>query len=174
MNFVENQIFQFAWVVNSLERSIEKWVQIHNIGPFYVIKRMPLRSVIYRGVPSSLEFGVAVAQHGPNQIELIQPLTNSPSAYREKFAVGQEGFHHVAIPTTDINKCLNGYRQQGFEVVNECIAESGARFGYVDTSLAFGYMLEVVELAESFKALSQMISDGSSNWNGEKPIRVIG
>ena len=69
--------FQNAWVVDDLETACNAWVTELGVGPFFITEYAPsaFDSVTYRGAPSELAMRIGIAQAGPLQIELIQPLS---------------------------------------------------------------------------------------------------
>ena len=74
-NPLQREFFQNAWVVDDLSAAIDQWVTKLGVGPFFVTEyRDVFSDVVYRGVPGLLNMKVALAQNGPIQIELIEPL----------------------------------------------------------------------------------------------------
>ena len=79
-NPLQREFFQNAWVVDDLSAAIDQWVTKLGVGPFFVTEyRDVFSDVVYRGVPGLLNMKVALAQNGPVQIELIEPIS-TPSA----------------------------------------------------------------------------------------------
>ena len=79
-----------------------KWVNEMGVGPFY-LNEYPngtFSKVTYRGELAELSMKVAIAQAGPIQIELIEPMTET-CAYRDSVPKGKEGFHHMCVWTLD-------------------------------------------------------------------------
>jgi hypothetical protein len=134
---------------------------------------MELASAVYRGKETSLKFGVALAQAGSVQIELICQKDDNPSAFKDLYAGGREGFHHMGVFTRDYEKDVLYYRNQGFSLASECTAVSGGKFAYVDTSSLFGVMIEIVEESERLKGLYKIVADAAVGWSGKDPIRVL-
>jgi len=95
------QIIQYAWVVPDLAEAARRWHATTGIGPFLVNRDLKLDEPRYRGQPSITRFSTAVAQHGDVQIELVEQLDDSRSAYRDTVAAGTAGFHHIAFIATD-------------------------------------------------------------------------
>ena len=91
------QIIQYAWVVPDLATAARRWHATTGIGPFLVNRDLRLDQPRYRGAPSVTRFSTAVAQHGDIQIELVEQLDDTASAYRDTVAPGRTGFHHVAF-----------------------------------------------------------------------------
>ncbi|MFP6837277.1 MAG: VOC family protein [Pseudomonadales bacterium] len=167
----DRTIFQNAWVVDDLEAAMNKWVSEMGIGPFFVTEHGPqFKDVYYRGEPSELHMNVALAQAGPMQVELIQPISTQ-CAYRDSVPVGTTmGFHHMCVWTHDIDADTEYFAGLGYPAANS--ADAGLiRFAYYDTRPLLGCMLEVVEKAPSVEAMFGRIAEVCASWDGKDPIR---
>ena len=105
------------------------------------------------------------------QIELIQPLNEVPSCYRDLYPVGTEGPHHIAIFAADFAAEVARYEAEGF-----AIAFSGAnrdmRFAYLDTSAVLGVMVEILEDVPSVREAFGRIKAAGDGWDGTDPVRA--
>jgi len=165
-----NHFFQAAWIVNDLREAAERWIKTFGVGPFFVFDEITLEDLTYRGQPAEMEFAAALAQAGDLQIELIQQSCDNPSAYRDLFARGKEGFHHLAVFSDDYDAEIASYREQGFEVATAGRA-GPMRYCYVDTSPVMGFMIEILEKNDPFIQAFGQVAEASKGWDGSKPIR---
>jgi hypothetical protein len=168
----DNSFFQCAWIVNDLLAAAERWTRFAGIGPFYLMPRVSMDDMIYRGQPSWMEISGAIAQAGAIQIELIEQHGDTPSAYREVYPAGQEGMHHVARMTNDFDGEAARFRDAGIDLV------MSSRFGdmrgaYFDTRTALGHMTEIIEARESIKSIFAIVADAARDWDGRDPIRYL-
>ena len=72
----DRTVFQNAWVVKDIEIACLRWADEMGVGPFF-LNEYPagtFSDVTYRGEPADLAMKVAIAQAGPVQIELIEPI----------------------------------------------------------------------------------------------------
>ena len=76
-------IIQISYVVMDIHQSIAYWLQLLNVGPWFLQERWTPQEAEYRGQCSRAEVAAALSFSGHTQIELIQPLDNRPSVYRE-------------------------------------------------------------------------------------------
>lgn len=166
----DRTVFQNAWVVDDVEQACLKWVSEMGIGPFFVSEYRDLfTDVTYRGDPAKLNMIVALAQAGPVQIELIQPLVDV-CAYRDSVPQGQSGFHHMCVWTHDIEADAAYYEGLGYATANRgCIGE--AEFAYFDTRDFMGCMLEVVTKNPAIEERFAQIAAAAVDWDGTDPIR---
>jgi Glyoxalase/Bleomycin resistance protein/Dioxygenase superfamily len=163
-------LFQAAWVVNDLEEAMRRWIATARIGPFFVVSHVRVERVKYRGAPGTLDFSSALAQAGPMQIELIEQHSDGPSAYRDAFPKGNEGFHHVAMMTQTYEADLELLRSAGNVAATEGMF-GDMRFAYVDTRARLGHMTEIIDDCESIKKIFKKVADAAVDWDGTDPIR---
>jgi hypothetical protein len=163
--------FQNAWVVADLDLAVKHWIEVCQVGPFFV---QDLRNVIsdvkYRGEPGELPMKIALAQAGPVQIELIQPFGDSPNCYRDVVPPGESGFHHMCVWTMDFEADTRHFNELGYPTANEGRTEAG-RFAYFDTRPGLNCMIEIVEHSTALVTLFEEIAQASIDWDGRDPIR---
>ena len=100
-------IRQVGYVVRDLRKAIDHWVQVADVGPWFLAENLAYEGFAYRGVPGQLKLSVALANSGSLQLELIQPLDQAPSMFREFLDAGQEGMHpvhHLGGEIADLGK----------------------------------------------------------------------
>lgn len=100
MSRIFGQINQIGYVVHDLQASMEHWVA-QGVGPWFYMDPVVTDYFRYRGADSGMKMAAAVANSGDIQIELIQPLNDEPSLYKDFLDVGREGAQHVAYWTAD-------------------------------------------------------------------------
>jgi hypothetical protein len=167
-----NDFFQAAWVVEDLDKSVQRWLTTTKVGPFFMIRHVKAEQILYRGRPATLDFSTAIVQAGPIQIELIEQHNDGPSAYRDVFPQGREGFHHMCMMTHSFDSELERHRLEGSEVATQGVF-GDMRFAYVDTRPRIGHMTEIIENRASIRDFFKIIADGAADWDGTDPIRVI-
>lgn len=167
----DRTVFQNAWVVDDAEAAAMRWAGEMGVGPFFFTEYTDhFSDVTYRGEPSELSMIVGLAQAGPVQIELIQPTTDKPCAYRDSVEPGTVGFHHMCVWTHDIEADTEYFEQLGYPAANT--GDAGiVRFAYYDTRPLMGCMLEVVEHGPAIAEYFRLIADAGAAWDGTRPIR---
>lgn len=167
----DRTVFQNAWVVDDIEAACMRWVNEMGVGPFF-LNEYPegfFSEITYRGEASDLSMKVAIAQAGPVQIELIEPLTDI-SAYRDSVPAGSEGFHHMCVWTLDFEADKNYFEKLGYPAANTGKIRDND-FAYFDTRPLMGCMLEVITKNPATEARFAMIAETAANWDGKDPIR---
>jgi hypothetical protein len=163
-------IFQNAWVVPDIEQACMKWVNEMGVGPFFISEsRDMFDHMAYRGKPAKLDMIIGLAQAGPMQIELIQPLVDT-CAYHDSVPVGQMGFHHMCAWTEDIEADTAYFADLGYPAANRG-GVGDLEFAYYDTRPLMGCMLEVVTRNERSIERFAMIKDAAIDWDGSDPVR---
>ena len=137
-------ILQNAYMVNDIDAAIERWHTTFGIGPFFLTRHVPVENPEYRGEASPLDFSVAIAQAGDVQVELVQQHCDSPSCFRDMYAPGREGLHHIAVFADDYDAELARYEAMGVPVVTSG-RFGGSRFCYVDARSPLGLFIEILE-----------------------------
>jgi len=170
---IDRKFVQSCFVVPDLEAGMHQWLATADVGPFIVMSHVVPENGLYRGKPAHLEMSCAFAQAGPMQIELIQQHSDDPSVYRDVYAAGEGGFHHLcywADGTID-DEC-EYFARRGVEA--GYLASFGPlNFGYFDARAQLGCFIEVLEQEPGTVALFQSIADAAKDWDGSDPIRYL-
>jgi catechol 2,3-dioxygenase-like lactoylglutathione lyase family enzyme len=107
-------------------------------------------------------------------VELIQPLDDEPTPYRDFMAVHGTGLHHVARFVDDYDEAVARYAARGMDAYfgGRGLTEK-QRFSYYETDFHGGTCSELVETVE-FGAFFDVIRDAAADWDGSDPIRTVG
>jgi catechol 2,3-dioxygenase-like lactoylglutathione lyase family enzyme len=167
-------VHQLGIVVEDIDTAMRLWTQGLGIGPFYVGRERSFTNFTYRGNSASPPvLSIALAQVGPLQIELIQQLNDTPSAFTEFTRAGRSGMHHLASMFRDPTQYDAAHRRltdAGLVEVQSGIG-SGGRWSYLGTDpLEF----PMFELCETHGALGEMfdrVRAAAIGWDGADPIR---
>lgn len=172
----DKTVFQSAWVVPDVEAAAMQWVDTMGVGPFYIGDYGPgvIDNIRHRGKPAELAMRVAIAQAGPQQIELIQQVSDGPSCYRDTVPEGESRFHHICVWTDDLDADMKFYADKGCEIATYGEVVGGPRFCYVDTQAEMHCMLEILERHPMIDGAFKMIADAAVDWDGQDPIRSYG
>ena len=168
-----SSIVQNAYVVNDVWAAAERMTELMGAGPFYVFEHVPLSECLYRGEPAVLDHTSAYGQCGGVMMELVQQNNDGPSAFRDMYSPGQEGLHHVATFSADIDAEIARYEAVGFAAATVATAEAGTRFAYIDTSAVLGHMTEIYQDEPNLRDFYAMVAAESQNWDGADPIRLL-
>ena len=164
MNAGQN-IIQNAYLVNDIDQAIERWHGLWGIGPFFVRRHIVFASVVYRGAPSRIDMSAAYVQAGPIQVELVTQHDNSPSAFRDMFAPGTEGLHHVAMIPVNYGEMIAHYTGLGYPVAAEVRTAGGRGAAFLDARPLVGHMMEVYVPGDGITALYRDVAAAAASWD---------
>jgi len=165
-------IVQMAWVVSDLEAAARRFSTTLGVGPFLFNRHVKLTDPRHRGVPVRTDFSLALAQAGGVQIELVQQHDDTPSVYRDLFAPGAEGLHHVAVLVPDVAKEVERYKALGF-AVGSTGRFGEADFAYIDTSPVTGHMVEILPDNDTIRRFFGAVRKAAENWDRVDSIREM-
>lgn len=166
-----NGIMQFSYIVADINKSINQFIELHNVGPWFMAPSFVPPNCLYRGQPSNLVLSLAMAFSGGVMIELVQQHDESPSPYRDSLGTGF-GFHHYGIVTDDYDAQTARYARAGYDIIFYTVVQGG-RVAYFDTSRELPGMTELIELTPSAEARHTRIHRASLDWDGSDPIRPL-
>ncbi len=166
----QHRLIQNAYVVNDIDDAMARWHGVWGIGPFFVRRHITMPHVRYRGAPAQIDMSAVYVQAGPIQVELVQQHCQSPSAFRDMFAPGQEGLHHVAVIPHDYDQLLAHYAALGYPVASEIRTAGGRGASFIDTRPMLGHMMEVYMPGDGIPALYKMVAEAAENWDRKQLI----
>jgi catechol 2,3-dioxygenase-like lactoylglutathione lyase family enzyme len=171
MSVLFGPVVQQGYIVPDVQAAMRHWIA-RGVGPFFIEK---LRGYpgIYRGEEAKFDLDAAFAYSGDQQIEVIQPLGDTPSIYsRHLHHHPTGGLQHLAFWVDSIEAKLAELRAAGraFEVVQQY----GDRHAYLDSVDSPGIMIQLMARNEVIDELFGIIERASVDWDGETdPIRQI-
>lgn len=171
MSVLFGPVIQQGYVVPDIQAAMKHWIE-RGVGPFFIER---LRGIpgTYRGKESKFNLDAAFAYSGDQQIEVIQPLDDTPSIYRrylEDHRTG--GLQHLAVWVDSIDAKLAELESAGSAY--EVLQRYGDGHAYLDSVDAPGVMIQLMAHSEFMDELFETIRQGSIGWDGEsEPIREI-
>src|SRR6185295_5369391 len=88
---------QIGFVVRDLDHALKYWTQTLGVGPFFVVRRLPIEKFWYHGEPSPApHLTLAIANSGDLQVELIQQHDQNPSGFLDHLKAVGDGLQHVS------------------------------------------------------------------------------
>lgn len=136
------RLFQHAYFVTDIEESIARWHELFGAGPFAIASHHRTDTFTYRGTPVEADVSYAFGYLGDLMIQFIQQHDDEPSIYRDMYAEGESGFHHVAYLVSDFAAERQRLLDMGFEPACELYAD-GVNASYFDTRAVTGGFTEI-------------------------------
>jgi len=160
-------IFQMAYVVEDIHDAMRRWADELHAGPWHLLPAFAGVEPSYRGGPTEAQVALAMGFAGHMCIELIQPLDDHPSVWRD----GGLGFHHFGVGSVDYDTDLRRHVDAGHGIVFEAKVPTGGRVAYVDTTAELPGYVELIELDDATDATFSRFYAASLGWDGADPIR---
>lgn len=144
----QKRMLHIGIVVRDIEKARAHWVK------FLGLEETPRISIAdgdeknpteYRGHPSTAQAKLVFMTLDNLQIELIEPLGNTPSHWREFLEKKGEGVHHIAFAVKGMGEAyLEKYAEAGYPTAQHGGWATG-EYGYMDTTEALGVTVELIE-----------------------------
>ena len=135
-------LFQQAYFVNDVEEAVHKWNRLFGAGPFVIAPHHKTDRFDYRGTDQEADVSYAFGYLGDLMIQFIAQHDETPSIYRDMFASGEEGFHHVGVLVNDFEAERQRFLDMGFDVACQLYADN-VDAAYLDTRSANGCFTEI-------------------------------
>jgi len=163
------KVVQNCYVVRDLEAACRQFAELYGIGPFVGGGEGVLEDHMYRGRPSPpVRLKAAFVQSGDLNIELVEVLSDGPSAFHDMFPNGETGFHHVAIFSDDYEAERDRLIGLGMPVASEFTILGDLRLSYIDARATLGHMIELYPEAETLRALYRRTRQAAEGWDGKQ------
>ena len=143
---------QIAYAVSDIYKGIDKWISDFGAGPFFIAEHIPIKNVIYRGLPSTLDITAAYGQLGNIMIELVQDHGEGRSIIRDLYPPQKSGLHHLAYFVNDMDLVSAKLVEEGYVLAMSGQAGEN-RFQFFDAISEMGHFIELYEPIESLKSL---------------------
>lgn len=165
-------IAQLAYVVEDLATAIDHCIRDGGAGPFFVLDRFWQPGQIYRGNASKADMAIAMGFAGNTWIELIQPLDDHPSIYREAIAERGYGLHHHGIPFRDVEAAVRSYSGRGWREVFRAAVPTGGEVVFLEGGHAAApAFLELLPVTPGMDAHFTGFWKAAQGWDGSEPVR---
>lgn len=169
------QVRQLAYYVPDIEQAARAHSQFFGSGPFFILRHVPLRSSVHRGVARDFDHSSAYGQWGAFMVEFVELHSTDPSAISDVFPSdsGRYGLHHAAIWVDDLDRAIADYEDRGMPLAQLSVTSFDTAFAFVDATASLGHMIELYERSEGLESFYAMIRDAADGWDGHDPLRAL-
>jgi hypothetical protein len=165
------KIVQQCYVVRDLEAACARLHDLYGIGPFVGGVEAVLDNHVYRGAPApAIRLKGVFVQSGDLNIELVELLSDTPSAFHDMFPDGAEGLHHVAMFSDDYDATRAHFIACGLPVISEFETAFGAKICYIDARDTWGHMIELYPENTIIRAMYDQTRQAPIGWDGKDLI----
>lgn len=142
-----NKVVQVGILTNDIKKSREKWAAFMNVDlPEIIVSAdYELTQAEYRGAPCKAKiYQTFFNTVNGVQIELIQPVDETPSIWFECLKENGEGLHHLAYEVKDMAKVIEECEAKGMPLLQKG-EYPGGRYAYLDDRQGTGMIVEFLE-----------------------------
>lgn len=164
---------QIAYLVSNLEAATAQWSAVHHVGPWFASDPMPTSQAVYRGRPGRIALRAASAYSGNMEIELIQPLDDNPSIYREAIDRIGYGLHHICYHSDALDSDIAAFVAGGQEIVQEFIVAGNFRIVYLGQPGVIGSYIELIQMTPAVTAMMESWELAAAEWDGVHRITYL-
>lgn len=168
------RIIQTAYVVKDIHAAIDWWVTSAQTGPWFLLDHFLAEDHVYRGKKSTADVAIAMGFAGSMCIELIQPLDDQPSVYKETVDQRGYGFHHLGLAVANVDAEIEAYRAKRYEVAFRAGVPTGGAVAYLDNGVNDPGFLELIPATPGMDEVFTRFWAASQNWDGADPVRPFG
>jgi hypothetical protein len=172
MSSIFGQMRQIGYVEKDIQTSMRHWIEDCGVGPWYFAETMAFSSFKYMGRESNVKMAVAMANSGEFQIELIQPLNDAQSLYRDFLIAGRTGYQHLSSWPEDYDGRLREALGQGWTIAQEGMSQRGP-FVYMVNSRVPENVIEMSAATPQRLRNFDAIRKAAIGWDGFDPIRPM-
>ena len=144
-------IFQTAFVMEDLDVAIEQFSARLNVGPWRIFRDVGPEGAVYRDEPAQATLHVAFGFAGHMTYELVQPLDDTPSVYRDVINDRGYGFHHFGYGTRNFDKAVAAMHAEGYQTVGS-LELPDLRLAIFDTRDILPGMTELIAVNDAGSA----------------------
>ncbi len=150
----QGSVSEICFVSHDARRFIANWAAAYGAGPFFAMTMPAEIEHDYRGAPGKDSFMAALGFMGTTLIEVIQPLDDMPSVFREVLDAKGEGAKHHVMPSirtlspADFDALCAHYDTQGFTRALSLTPPGMGRNILFDAVETTGVFVEVLEVSE--------------------------
>ncbi len=167
-------VVQIAYFVTDSEQAARRAVSRFGAGPFFLAERIELAWGEHRGRAQKFLHTSAYGQWGNVMMELVQQDEEGPSPFRDMYAPGEEGIHHVAMMVDSLAGAYQETQRLGYDIAAKAETLTGTEFAFVDAVADMGHMVEIYERSEALEGFYAMVRQAAAGWDGSDPVRRLG
>ncbi len=167
------EVRQVAYVTHDMTATLDFLTDTCGIGPWFVVDDFRIADVRHRGMPTELSIGIALANSGGVQFEVIKPHGPGPSIYQEFLERYPGGFlpQHLSSWVADFDGAVANARDRGFVPVLEGKSGFGG-FIYMQNPAQPDFTFEITELTPARRSVFDQIRLAAVDWDGSDPVRA--
>ena len=166
-------ICQMAYVVEDMDKAIDWWIRKVGVGPWFFLPSFGGEGHFFRGAPCTSNVAIAMSFAGSMNIELLQPLDDNPSVYKETIDRVGYGFHHfgLAIDGDEIEAEVERRIARGEVLAHRAPVPTGGSVAYFEGGAGAPGFVELIPATTGMDEGFTRFWQATRNWDGKDPVR---
>jgi len=161
-------ITQLGYLTDDLDKTATLWAEVMGVGPFTKMSGVTMPATM-DGETVEIKIDLALAYQGDVQIELIQPLCDSPSPYQANKRAGLWGAHHTQFTVEDLDAAITKCEAAVMEMACE-ITSGGGRYIYMRGDAGW---IELTTPNPGLAMFFDMIKKSCTEWDRKSVWHVM-
>lgn len=143
----KSKIIQIGFLTRDVEKTTKMWAEFlgQEVPPIHDLLPYEQTQAEYDGNPCYGRNRQSFFEFGNVQIEIIEPVTEFPSYWKECLDKNGEGLHHLAFGVKDMSGCIQMLEDNGTGTLRQCGEFPGGRYAYVDAMEKLKLIIEFLE-----------------------------
>lgn len=144
--FRKRIITQIGILTSDIQASKKAWESFLGLGeqPVTESEDYSKTQAVYRGAPLSGRIYQVCFSFENLELELIQPIGDAPSYWKECLEKNGPGVHHISFAVKNMEKCVQDCSTAGFQPVQFGNFPGGS-YAYLDATDTLNVVLELLE-----------------------------
>lgn len=163
-----------AYLVEDIEKTVDRLVEQLGAGPFFRIEHVPLENVRSLDEPATFTHHSAFGYCGDGAIELMQTVDLAPERVESRFAAPRPRVHHLGYVVSPhaVNELRSSLHERG---APEYLRSEfgGAVTTLHDASSSLGHDLEIHGDNEGLRGFFGMVRSAAEDWDGSQRLRAL-
>lgn len=142
----KTKVVQIGILAHDVKKAAEKWANYLGVDvPEVVVSDGFEKSgALYRGKPCDAKLYQAFFRFDNIEIEIIQPVDDTPSIWRECLDRDGEGLHHISFRVKNMADNIAECEKNGMSLLQKG-EYPGGRYAYLDSMADMKIILEYLE-----------------------------
>ena len=141
-----DKVIQIGILTRDIKAAAEKWAKFSGVQASEIkrTRSYELTKCTYKGKRCDGQIDLVKFVFGNIEVELIQPVGDEASVWRECLDRDGEGLHHIAFEVKNMAECIKETEGMGYALLQKGETEKG-RYAYMDASADMKTIIEYLE-----------------------------
>lgn len=142
----KSKVVQIGILVHDVNKAAETWASFLGVEvpPITVSDGYDKTGALFRGEPCDARLYQAFFYFDNIDIEIIQPVDDTPSIWRECLDRDGEGLHHISFRVKNMGENVKDCERMGYKTLQKG-EYTGGRYAYMDALANLKIILEYLE-----------------------------